>query len=173
MNQPPSYEHYPISTIVICNLVAWSIYAIGTYILGSLWIWLLVPYLLYCLWLEVRLLRVACVDCAYYGKACAFGKGRLCAAAFARGDLQRFASRELSWVEVLPDFLVSIIPLIGGIVLLVLGGWSCVVAGLLGVLLVMASVGTSLVRSSFACKYCKQRELGCSAYELFGGTPSD
>jgi hypothetical protein len=173
MNWPETYDSYPAWTIVICNLVAWSIYAIGAYILGSLWIWLLVPYLLYCLWLEVRLLRVACVDCTYYGKACAFGKGRLCAVAFARGDPQRFASREISWVEVLPDFLVSIAPLIGGIVLLVLRGWNWVVAGLLGLLLALAFVGTGFVRGSLACKYCKQREIGCAAYELFGGRAGD
>jgi hypothetical protein len=47
-----------------------------------------VPYLLYALGLEVRLLRTGCVDCAYYGKACAFGKGRLCAIAFEQGDPQ-------------------------------------------------------------------------------------
>ncbi|MGD2145239.1 MAG: hypothetical protein PVH41_00925 [Anaerolineae bacterium] len=169
MKQPESYEQYPTSTIVICNLVAWSIYAIGAYLLGSLWTWLLVPYLLYGLGLEVRLLRVACVDCTYYGKACAFGKGRLCAAAFAQGDPQRFASREISWVDVLPDFLVSIVPLIGGIVLLALRGWNWIVAGLLCLLLVLAFFGTGFVRGSLACRHCKQREIGCAALDLFEG----
>jgi hypothetical protein len=173
VNEVQTYEHFPAWIVVLCNLVSWSIYAIGAYILARLWIWLLVPYLLYVLWLEIRLLRKGCVDCAYYGKACAFGKGKLCAVAFERGDPQRFAEREISWAEVLPDFLVSILPLIGGVVFLVANGWDWSIAALLALLVILASGGTAFVRGTFACRYCKQRELGCPAYELFGGTSDD
>ena len=169
MKQPESYERFPLWIVIVCNLVSWSIYATGAYILARLWIWLLIPYVLYCLWLEARLLKTACVDCAYYGKACAFGKGRLCALVFKQGDPQRFAGRDTSWVAVLPDLLVSILPLIGGIVLLVLNGWDWVIAVLLVLLFALAFGGTAFVRGSFACKYCEQKELGCPAYELFGG----
>jgi hypothetical protein len=167
------YEHFPAWIVTVCNLVSWSIYAIGAYILGTIWIWLVIPYLLYVLWLEVRLLRTGCVDCAYYGKACAFGKGKLCAMAFEQGDPQRFAARDISWAEVLPDLLVSILPMIGGIVLVVLNGWDWLIAILLVLLFALAFGGTGFVRGSFACKYCKQREIGCSAYELFGGRTGD
>lgn len=169
MSDIQTYERFPAWIVLVCNLVSWSIYAIGAYVLARLWIWLLVPYLLYALWLEVRLLRTGCVDCAYYGKACAFGKGRLCAIAFEQGDPQRFAEHEISWAEMLPDFLASILPLIGGILLLVTDGWDWLIAVLLTLLLVLAFIGTGLVRGTFACKYCKQREIGCSAYEMFGG----
>jgi len=155
--------------MTVCNLVSWSIYAIGAYILATLWIWLVTPYLLYALWLEVRLLRTGCVDCAYYGKACAFGKGKLCSAAFERGDPQRFAEREISWAEVLPDFLVTVLPLIGGIVFLVANGWQWRIAVLLALLFVLGFGVTGFVRGSLACRYCMQRDIGCSAYELFGG----
>jgi hypothetical protein len=157
--------------VVLCNLPSWSIYAIGAYVLARLWIWLLAPYLLYVLWLEVRLLRDACVDCVYYGTTCALGKGGLCALAFERGDPHRFADRQISWWEMLPDLLVSILPLMGGIVLLVLDGWDWLIAVLLVVLLVLASAGTGFVRGSLACKHCRQREIGCPAYDLFGGRP--
>jgi hypothetical protein len=169
VNDSQAYERFPLSVVAVCELASWSIYAIGTYLLARLWIWLAIPYVLYVLWLELRLLRVACVDCVYYGTACAFGKGRLCALAFERGDPQRFAARETSWSEMLPDLLVSILPLISGVVLLVLQGWDWLIGVLLVLLLVMASVGTAFVRGSLACKHCRQREIGCPAYDLFGG----
>jgi hypothetical protein len=171
MNHSQIYERFPLWIVITCNLVSWVIYAIGAYIMVTIWIWLVIPYLLYVLWLEVRLLRTGCVDCAYYGKTCAFGKGRLCASAFARGAPERFGTREVSWVEVLPDLLVSILPLIGGIVLLILNGWDWLIAGLLVVLFALAFGGTAYIRGSLACKHCEQRALGCPAYDLFGGRP--
>ena len=113
------------------------------------------------------------MDCAYYGEACAFGKGKLCSAAFERGDPQRFAERKISWAEVLPDFLVSILPLIGGVAFLVANGWNWHIVVLLVLLFVLAFFGTALVRGSLACRYCKQKEIGCSAYQLFGGRSDD
>lgn len=169
MNHAPVRDRYSASTVLVCNLVALAIYAIGAYILGVLWIWLVIPYALYVLWLEVRLLRIGCVDCVYYGETCAFGKGRLCAKAFEPGDPQRFAARGISWTEVVPDFLVSILPLVGGIVLLVQNGWDWLIAGLLILLVALAFGVTGFVRSSLACRYCKQRQIGCSAYDLFKG----
>jgi len=56
MNHSQTYEQFPLWIIVVCNLVSWSIYVIGAYILAMLWIWLVIPYLLYALWLEVRLI---------------------------------------------------------------------------------------------------------------------
>jgi hypothetical protein len=171
MNLSQTYERFPVWIVLVCNLVSWSIYAIGGYVLARLWIWLLVPYLVYCLWLEARLLRTACVHCAYYGKTCAFGRGALSALLFEQGEPQRFSRRDISWIEVLPDLLVSILPLIGGIVLLVLRGWDWLIAGLLVALFALAFGGTAYVRGSLACKHCEQRALGCPAYELFGARP--
>lgn len=48
-------------------------------------------------------------------------------------------------------------------------GWSWVLLGLLVALLVLSSMGNAIVRGSFVCKYCRQREIGCPAQELFGG----
>ena len=67
------------------------------------------------------------------------------------------------------DFLVSIPPLIGGTALLVTEGWNWLIALLLALLLVLAFVVTGLARGSLVRTHCKQREVGCSAYEMFGG----
>jgi hypothetical protein len=173
VNHSQTHEHYPAWIVIVSNLVSLAIIAIGAYVLASLWIWLLVPYLLYCFWLEYRLLKTACINCSYFGEACAFGKGKLCALVFAPGDPQRFGSREVSWLAVVPDFLVSILPLIGGILLLVLRGWDWLIVVLLVLLLALAFGVTPAVMGSLACKYCKQKQIACPAYELFGGTPGD
>jgi hypothetical protein len=39
----------------------------------------------------------------------------------------------------------------------------------LAVLIALSFVGNAVLRGSFACKYCKQREIGCPAEKLFGG----
>jgi hypothetical protein len=169
MSQPQTHERYPALIVVVTNLVSLAIIAIGAYVLATLWIWLLVPCLLYCLWLEYRLLQTACVNCSYYDEACAFGKGKLCAVVFAQGDPQTFGNRDISWLAVLPDFLVSILPLIGSIALLVLRGWNWLTVALLVLLLAFAFGAPSAVRNSLACKYCKQRQIAWPAHELFGG----
>ena len=173
MSQPQTCERYPTSIVLLTNLVSLVIIAIGSYVLATLWIWLLVPYLLYCLWLEFRLLKTACVDCSYYGVACAFGKGKLCAVVLAQGDPHTFGSRDISWLAVAPDFLVSILPLIGGIALIILRGWNWLTVALLVLLLAFAFGAPPVVRNSLACKYCKQRQIACPAHELFGGTSDD
>jgi hypothetical protein len=40
--------------------------------------------------------------------------------------------------------------------------------GMLVSLVALALWGNAIVRGSFACKYCKQKELGCPAARLFG-----
>jgi hypothetical protein len=68
----------------------------------------------------------------------------------------------------LPDFLVFIFPIIGGIVLLVRSfSWLLVV--LLAVLIALSFGGNAVIRGQFACKYCKQREIGCPGAKAFGG----
>jgi hypothetical protein len=34
-------------------------------------------------------------------------------------------------------------------------------------LFLLAFIGNGLIRSSLACKYCKQKEIGCPAEQLF------
>lgn len=166
MEGPKAYELFPVRIVVLSNVVGLSIYAVGAYILAGFGIWLAALYLVYCGWIELRVLKGSCVDCYYYDKVCGFGKGKLCSLLFKKGDSQRFSQTQITWVYLIPDFMVSVFPLIGAIVLLVMG-FSWKVAALLGILLGLAFVGNAVVRGSFACKYCKQKELGCPAERLF------
>jgi len=118
--------------------------------------------------MEIRVLKRSCVNCTYYGKVCGFGKGKLCSLLFKKGDPEKFAEATVSWTAVLPDFLVFIFPIIGGIVSLVRSfSWPVVV--LLGVLILLASVGNGVIRGLFACRYCRQGAIGCPAAKLFAG----
>lgn len=167
MEPTKTYEKFPVWIVLLSNLVAVSIYTIGAYILAGFGILFAVLYLLYCLWIELKVIRGSCVDCYYYGKVCGFGKGRLCTILFKKGDPQRFVDKEISWSSILPDFLVFIFPVIGGIILLV-RGFSWLLVTMLAFVVVLYLGGTAVIRGTFACKYCKQKEIGCPAEKLFG-----
>ena len=169
MAQPKPYSNYPCWIMLISNLVSLLIYATGAFVMSQIPRFgtiLLGLYLLYIIWLELKVMSKSCVNCYYYGKYCAFGKGKLSSWLFKKGSPQGFLKRKLSWKDILPDFLVSIIPLIAGIILLILRfNWLILVSIVL--LVILASAGNGFIRGSLACRFCKQRELGCPAEQLF------
>ncbi len=167
MGQTKVYERFPIWIVVLSNFVGVSIYLIGAYILAGFGLWMAGLYLLYCFGLELRLLKGHCVNCYYYGKICGFGKGKLCAWLFKQGEPQKFVETEISWGNMLPDFVVLLWPLLGGIILLV-QNFTWLLIGLLVLLVILSLSGNAIVRGSYACKYCQQKEFGCPAAKLFG-----
>lgn len=168
MEKASCLDSYPLRVVFLSNLVAVSIYGIGAYLLWKLGLLLAILFLVYCLALEIRVLKISCVECYYYGKACAFGKGKVCALFFRRrGGPEEFARHEISWLTLVPDFLVGVFPIVGGIILLV-KDFSWLPLVLVLVFLVLATAGNGIVRGAFACKYCKQREIGCPAERRFG-----
>ena len=160
------FENYPCRIMIFSNFVSILIYIIGAYIIFQLGIIWLIVYLLYILWLEIRLMKRSCVNCYYYGKFCAFGKGKLSSLFFKKGNAEAFFKDKLTWKNILPDFLVSITPIIIGVVLLILH-FNWLILALIVLLIILTSVGNGFVRGSLACKYCRQREIGCSAEQLF------
>ena len=111
MNQPPIFENYPAWMVAVANGLALSIYALGAAIVAQLGGVFWGIYLLLVVYLEVNLLVKSCTDCCYYGRRCFSGKGVLCSWLFRRGDPTRFASREITWLALLPDLLVTLVPL--------------------------------------------------------------
>ena len=160
------YENFPFSMVLFAVLVTVSIYALGVVILSGFGTIIVALYLLYCLGNEIHVMKMSCVDCYYYGKWCALGRGKAAPLFFKQGDPKRFTSKCVSWKELLPDILVLLIPLVGGIALLIRGfSWSTTM--MLVALVALSFGGNSIVRSRIACKYCKQRELGCPAEQFF------
>lgn len=160
------YENYPFWVVALSNLVSFLIYAIGAFIMfqsGILW---LVLYLLYIAFFEIRLLRGHCTVCYYYGRKCAFGKGKLSGLFFKKDDPRKFCQKQLTWGDLIPDLLVSLIPVVIGVILLI-RDFSWLILLFMIMLIILASAGTGFIRSSLACKHCKQLDLGCPAAELF------
>ncbi|TFG05774.1 MAG: hypothetical protein EU536_00945 [Promethearchaeota archaeon] len=156
------YENYPLSTPLIAYLQAIAIYVIGTIILAGLGIWWAIFYIGYCIFIEMSILLRSCVHCFYYGKVCAFGRGRICAIFFKGGDQQKFAEREIRWYHLLPDFLVVIFPAVGGVLLLLLN-FSWLILILTIVQLLVFFIGTAIIRGKLACNHCMQGKSGCPA----------
>lgn len=160
------FENFPLWMVVACNTVGLAIYAIGLFLMARLGIVWALLYAAYCVWMEIKVLSTSCRRCYYYGKSCGFGKGRVCSWFFSKETGKTLSDKRISWLDIAPDFLVSLIPLGVGIALLIRSfSWSVLI--LVVLLAVLASVGTSLVRGQIACRYCKQRELGCPAEQLF------
>lgn len=167
MESVKPYENFPFSLVLFAVLVNVSIYTLGVVILSGFGNIMAALYLLYCLGVEIHIMKMSCVDCYYYGKLCAFGRGKAAPLLFRQGNSNRFTSKCISWKELLPDMLVLLLPLVGGIVLLIIYfSWS--LSMILVALLALSFGGNYIVRSRIACKYCKQRELGCPAEQLFG-----
>ncbi len=162
------YENYPLSTILISNLLNIFICAIGFYIFLGFGLIYSIIYLLYVIVMEIRLLRKSCINCYYYGKCCAFGKGKLASLFFKKGN-KKLSECKVGWKDLVLDFLVSLFPLIVGIVALIVH-FSWLILTLVVALIIFSSFGNGFVRGNLACKYCKQRELGCPAEKLFDKT---
>jgi hypothetical protein len=166
MGQPTTLERYPAWTVAVATALNLAIYALGAAIVARLGWALLVPYLALPLYLEVALLTKSCPRCFYYGKRCFSGKGLLSALICRRRDPAEFAAREITWLSLLPDLLVTLIPLAVGVVLSIRRFEWTLVGAVVG-LMVLAFPGTGFVRSRLACCHCRQRLLGCPAENLF------
>jgi hypothetical protein len=159
------FESYPASIVALTNGLSLSIYVLGSLIVARLgWVFLAV-YLLYLVSLEVKQLATGCVHCCYYGRACFSGKGVVASWFFKRGDPSGFA-RKMTWLSLLPDMLVVLVPFSVGLFLLI-QHFSWIILSLMVVLMVLAFPGNGYVRGQHACCHCRQRELGCPAEELF------
>jgi len=166
MDKKKCYDNYPIGFVIGANILQFFIYILGAYLvylLGIVWLFL---YIIYIIILEIRLLRISCIHCYYYGKRCAFGRGILCSVFFKKGESHKFIDKKIGWLDVIPDFLVSLIPLIIGIGLLI-NHFTLFLLIIVGMLIVLAFPINGFLRGSLACKYCKQKEIGCPAEQFF------
>ena len=161
-----SYENFPLRIPFIAIFVSIISYSIGAVILSGLSIIFSVFYLFYCLGVELLVILRSCKDCWYYGKICGLGKGKIASLLVKKGNPKNFADRDISLVHMLPDLMVVILPLLGGVILLILD-FSILVLSLMVVLIVFFFGGTAFIRGNFACKYCKQKNIGCPADAIF------
>ena len=160
------FENFPLWIPLIAILISLVCYGIGVLILSRFGIIFALFYIIYCIIIELLVIFRSCKNCWYYGKICGLGKGKIAPLFVKKGDTKIFTDRDISIVHLIPDFLVVIIPLLGGIIMLILD-FSFVLLGLLIILAIVFFSGTALMRGTFACKYCKQKDIGCPADDLF------
>lgn len=166
MEETKYYDKFPLWIPFLTVLVSFVGYIIGALILSGFGIIFSILYLVYCFGAELVVIVRSCKDCWYYGKLCGIGKGIVAPLFVKQGDTKRFADRDISMVHLIPDFLVVIFPLVGGIVLLILD-FSFLLLGLIILLVILFFGGTAFIRSMLVCKHCKQKEIGCPAEKIF------
>ena len=166
MVKPKSYENFPIWIPLIAVILSLIGYILGAYVLSTFGLLIVIIYLIYCIFIELLVIFRSCKDCYYFGKICGLGKGRVAPFFTKKGKPSRFINKKISWYDLIPDFLVGVIPIIGGIILLIYD-FSYLILGLVIVLVIIFFVGAGFIRGSFVCKYCKQKELGCPAQDIF------
>lgn len=161
-----TYSNFPARIVILSNLVTFLIYCSGFLIMSYLgWI-VAIIYLFYIVAFEYRLLSRHCINCYYWGKTCGFGKGRVSALFFKKGDQAKFCNGKMTWKDLLPDLLISLVPFITGIVLVIVKFDIFLLVSIVAIILLSTS-GNGYVRGHMTCKYCKQRESGCPANDLF------
>lgn len=164
--QEKIYDTYPRRIVLISNLNTVIIYAIGASIIFQIGNGRGIAYIIFLIYMEFRLLQKSCRNCRYYGKYCAFGKGKLSALIYPKGKPEKFLNRKITRKNMLPDILLWLIPIITGIILLTQAFNRRIMIGII-LLLTLAFQGNSCIRGKFACNHCKQGELGCPAKKLF------
>jgi hypothetical protein len=166
MERTNSFEKFPLWIVFLSNLVSILIYVTGFIIIFRFSPIVAIVYLVYILALEYRLLSKHCTNCYYWGKTCGFGKGRLSALLFKKGDPLKFCNNKMSWKDMIPDLLVSLVPLVTVIILLIIK-FDLFLLMTAILLIVLSTSGTAFIRGNLTCRFCKQRESGCPAEKLF------
>lgn len=161
-----THDNFPAWIVILSNIVSILIYISGFMITLRLG-WIAAGlYLVYILAFEYRLISKHCINCYYWGKTCGFGKGKLSSLFFKRGDPSKFCDKKMTWKDMIPDLLVSLVPLIIGIVLIIIK-FDFIILFSAIILIVLSTMGNGFIRGNLTCKYCKQREIGCPAEKLF------
>ena len=104
--------------------------------------------------------------CWYYGKACASGRGKLAPLLHKKGESKKFSEKDMSMKDMIPHFLVSIIPAITGVYLLI-QSFDLLVLGLAAWPLIVTFLANPIIYGKMSCPYCRQRKMGCPACEFF------
>lgn len=161
------YEQYPLWMVLVVNIFQLAVYAAGAYILFELSMITGTLYVLYLLMLEVNVYREGCRYCCYYGKLCAFGKGKVAVMFFRRGNPKKFCERKLSFKDIIPQLLVVLIPVIVGIALIISRGFDWII--LMAILYPLFSwlCLNPIIYGKLACAHCKQGSICCPALEFF------
>lgn len=160
------FEKYPLWTVLVANFAIFSVYGAALYLVYAVRPIFALPFIIYVVYLEASVYVEGCANCCYYGKMCAFGRGKLAGIFVRKGDPKKFTEKTVSFKDFLPSSMVTVIPLIAGAWLL-LQGFSWLVIGLMAWPLVVTFLGNPVVYGKMACPNCRQAALGCPVCRFF------
>jgi len=166
MDTSKRYDDFPLWIFLLSSLNSLLLYGLGFAIILRIGPVFALLYLAYILVLEIRLLKNHCVDCYYWGRNCGFGQGKLSSAFFKKGDVANFCSKGITFKDMIPDLLVSLVPILIGLVLVIID-FEVKILVVVILLVILTTAGNAYIRGTFACRYCKQRDLGCPAEKMF------
>jgi len=164
--EPRAFEEYPFSTVLITNSVALLVWVISVYLvwqLGRLWGMLFAVYLIFH---EFSIYKGGCSSCYYYGKRCAFNRGKIAPLLVKKQDARKFCEKLVDFKSLLPVLLGSFIPVAVGIYLLVQNFDYLILACVL-ILIANWFVVNPLMFGKLVCLHCKQGRLCCPANDFF------
>ena len=164
--EPEAFEGYPCSTVFISNFVNLMVCVVGVYLvwqLGALWGVLFIVFLL---GNEFFIYKHGCSCCYYYGKRCAFGRGKVARFFVKKDDPKKFCQRNVTWLNLLPVIVASLVPVIVGVILLI---WDFRLFILILTLVPLLNwfVFNPLIFGRLGCLHCKQGRICCPANDFF------
>jgi hypothetical protein len=167
MKEPKAYDKYPISSVIIFNLVALINYGVGLYLFSQVNAILMWLYLIYLIVVEITVYREGCVSCCYYGKRCFSGRGVIAPKLFKKQDPKRFCEKEVTWKNLLPTMMTTVLPILAGGFLLI-QNFSWFVVGMIAIPILTWIVGNPIIYGKLGCPHCKQGRICCPANDFFG-----
>jgi len=72
----------------------------------------------------------------------------------------------MTWKDLIPDILITAIPLTIGIALLITRFNFSILLAIM-ILILLSTAGNNYIRGTLTCRHCKQMELGCPAVKMF------
>ena len=165
--EPEAFEKYPISTVFTFNLVSLLLYLVGLYLLSRINTIFAALFVLYLIAVEFSVYKEGCANCYYYGKRCRCGRGKIVALFLKKGDPKKFCEKQVTWKNLLPQVLISIIPILAGAYLLT-QVFTLQILALTVLPLIIWFLGNPLLYGKLGCPHCKQGRICCPANEFFG-----
>lgn len=160
------FEKYPAWIVFVTNLVNLSVYATALYLVYAVRPIFTLPFFIYIIYLEWSVYVKGCANCYYYGRLCAFGRGKIAGLFVDKGDSKKFTEKTFSLKDLIPSLMLNIIPLVAGVWLL-LQGFSWLIAGIMAWPLAVMFLGNPVLYGKMVCPNCKQRSIGCPACKFF------
>jgi hypothetical protein len=165
--EPQAFEKYPGWAVFVHWLIFLIVYFASTYIISQFSRFWAGVYILYIILLEIWTYKEGCSICYYYNKRCFSGRGKIAPLFFKKGDPQKFCQKKVTVWNLLPHALVTLLPIIIGVILLIKDfNWLILVLAVIPVL--NWFVGNQIVFGKIACPHCSQVRICCPAQDFFG-----